>query len=182
VTAGPIDRLGPGRYLLLALAVIVVDQWTKAWVLASLAPGDVRSYTPFFDLVLAFNRGAAFSMLADQPGWQHAFFVTLALAASALIVWLLGRHRHETLFCTGLGLILGGAVGNLVDRLQIGAVVDFLSFHAGGWYWPAFNVADSAITVGALLIVLDSLRSTKGVKSPVSAKADSSARKRDNHG
>ncbi len=176
MTAGPIDRLGPGRYLLLALAVIVADQWTKAWVLASLAPGDVRSYAPFFDLVLAFNRGAAFSMLADQPGWQHAFFVTLALAVSALIVWLLGRHRHETLFCTGLGLILGGAVGNLVDRLQ----VDFLSFHAGGWYWPAFNVADSAITIGALLIILDSLRRPAAGAKPVSAKADSSVATRDN--
>lgn len=155
---GLIDRLGPGRYLLLALAVVVADQWSKAWVLASLAPGDARAYTPFFDLVLAFNRGAAFSMLADQPGWQHAFFVNLALGVSALIVWLLARHRRETLFCTALGLILGGAVGNLIDRLQIGAVVDFLSFHAGGWYWPAFNVADSAITVGAALVILDSLR------------------------
>lgn len=158
MSAGPIDRLGPGRYLLLALAVIVVDQWTKAWVLASLAPGDVRSYTPFFDLVLAFNRGAAFSILADQPGWQHTFFVTLALTVSAVIVWMLARHRREALFCNGLGLILGGAVGNLIDRLQTGAVVDFLSFHAGGWYWPAFNVADSAITIGAALIILDSLR------------------------
>ncbi len=153
-----LTRLGPGRYLLLALAVVVADQWTKAWVLASLAPGDVRSYAPFFDLVLAFNRGAAFSLLADQPGWQHAFFVTLALGVSGLIVWLLGRYRHETLFCLGLGFILGGAVGNRVDRLQIGAVVDFLSFHAGGWYWPAFNVADSAITLGAALIIVDSLR------------------------
>ena len=151
-------RLGPGRYLLLSLAVVVIDQWTKAWVLASLAPGAVRAYTSFFDLVLAFNRGAAFSMLADQPGWQHTFFVTLALAVSALIVWLLARHREETLFCTALGLILGGAVGNLIDRLQIGAVVDFLSFHAGGWYWPAFNVADSAITLGAALVIIDSLR------------------------
>ena len=151
-------RLGPGRYLLLALAVVLADQWTKAWVLASLAPGDVRSYAPFFDLVLAFNRGAAFSLLADQPGWQHVFFVGLALGVSVIIVWLLGRHRQETLFCSGLGLILGGAVGNLVDRVQIGAVVDFLSFHAGGWYWPAFNVADSAITLGAALVILDGLR------------------------
>ena len=155
---GLIARLGPGRYLLLALAVVVADQWTKAAVLASLAPGDVRAYAPFFDLVLAFNRGAAFSLLAEQPGWQHLFFVGLALAVSALIVWLLARHHRETLFCSGLGLILGGAVGNLIDRLQIGAVVDFLSFHAGGWYWPAFNVADSAITLGAALIILDSLR------------------------
>lgn len=153
-------RLGPGRYLLLALVVVVADQWSKAAVLAALAPGDVRTYTPFFDLVLAFNRGAAFSLLADQPGWQHLLFVTLALVVSVAIVWLLGRHRDETLFCSGLGLILGGAVGNLIDRLQIGAVVDFLSFHAGGWYWPAFNVADSAITIGAALVLLDSLRAS----------------------
>ena len=151
-------RLGPGRYLLLALLVVVLDQWSKAWVLASLAPGDVRSYTSFFDLVLAFNRGAAFSLLADQTGWQHALFVALAIAVSLLIVRLLARHRQEALFCTGLGLILGGAIGNLIDRLQIGAVVDFLSFHAGGWYWPAFNVTDSAITLGAALVILDSLR------------------------
>jgi len=154
-------RLGPGRYLLLALAVVVADQWSKAAVLAALAPGDVRAYAPFFDLVLAFNRGAAFSLLADQPGWQHLFFVGLALLASAVIVWLLARHRDEALFCAGLGLILGGAVGNLIDRLQIGAVVDFLSFHAGGWYWPAFNVADSAITVGAVLVIVDSLRAAR---------------------
>ena len=154
-------RLGPGRYLLLALAVVVADQWSKAAVLAALAPGDVRSYTPFFDLVLAFNRGAAFSLLADEPGWQHLFFVGLAVLASVVIVWLLGRHRDEGLFCLGLGLILGGAVGNLIDRLQIGAVVDFLSFHAGGWYWPAFNVADSAITVGAVLVIVDSLRASR---------------------
>jgi len=156
--SGPFARLGPGRYLLLALAVVVADQWSKALVLATLAPGDARAYTPFFDLVLAFNRGAAFSLLADQPGWQNAFFIVLALGVSGLIVWMLGRHRQATLFCTALGLILGGAVGNLIDRLQIGAVVDFLSFHAGGWYWPAFNVADSAITVGAALVILDSLR------------------------
>lgn len=154
-------RLGAGRFLLLALAVVLLDQWSKGWVLASLAPGDVRSYTRFFDLVLAFNRGAAFSLLADQPGWQHGFFVTLALAVSGVIVWLLARHRHETLFCSGLGLILGGAVGNLIDRLQIGAVVDFLSFHAGDWYWPAFNVADSAITLGAVLIMVDNLRPSR---------------------
>jgi signal peptidase II len=180
--SGPLARLGPGRYLLLALAVIVADQWSKASVLAALAPGDVRACTSFFDLVLTFNRGAAFSLLADQPGWQNTFFVTLAIGVSGLIVWMLGRHRQAPLFCTALGLILGGAIGNLIDRLQIGAVVDFLSFHAGGWYWPAFNVADSSITLGAVLVILDSLRGSDVGHDDVSAKADSPAPTRDNSG
>ncbi len=151
-------RIGIGSHFLLALLVIVVDQWSKSWVLATLAAGDVQPVTPFFDLVLAFNTGAAFSLLADRSGWQNTFFVLVAVAASALIAWLIGRYRHERLFCRGLGLILGGALGNLLDRLHIGAVVDFLSFHAAGWYWPAFNLADSAITMGAVLVVIDSLR------------------------
>ena len=151
-------QLGTGRYFVLAIVVVVLDQWSKSWILAGLAPGEVQTLTPFFDLVLAFNRGAAFSFLADEPGWQHVLFVALALLASVVIVWLIARHAQEQLFCAGLGLILGGAIGNLIDRLQIGAVVDFLSFHAGGWYWPAFNAADSAITLGATLLILDSLR------------------------
>lgn len=154
--------MGIGRYFLLALLVIIADQWSKTWILGGFAPGEVLPVTPFFDLVLAFNRGAAFSLLADQPGWQHGLFVGLAVAASVLIAVLIGRHRRQALFCSGLGLILGGAIGNLIDRLQIGAVVDFLSFHAAGWYWPAFNAADSAITLGAFLVIADSLRRRKG--------------------
>ena len=145
----------------LVLAVVAADFLTKRWIEGLLLPGQRIEVTGFFNLVLAYNPGAAFSLLADEPGWQHLFFVGLAVLASVVIVWLLGRHRDEGLFCLGLGLILGGAVGNLIDRLQIGAVVDFLSFHAGGWYWPAFNVADSAITVGAVLVIVDSLRASR---------------------
>ncbi len=115
--------------------------------------------TSFFNLVLVYNRGAAFSFLAGAGGWQREFFTVIALAASVWIIWLLYRHPRQSLFCLALALVLGGALGNVIDRIAIGAVVDFLDFHAYGWHWPAFNVADSAITCGAVLLVWDGLRS-----------------------
>ena len=131
---------------------------TKAVVEGWIERGEVIRITGFFNLVLAYNSGAAFSFLAGAGGWQRWFFVLIASVATVVIAWLLYRHRDEGLFCAGLSLILGGAIGNLWDRIAIGHVVDFLDFHAAGWHWPAFNVADSGITVGAALLILDSMR------------------------
>jgi len=148
-------------WLLLALAIALADQGTKQLISEALAPGEVRGVTGYFNLVLVFNRGAAFSLLADAAGWQRELFAVIALAASAIIVALLVRHAAERLFCAGLALILGGALGNLWDRIVLGHVVDFLDFHAWGHHWPAFNLADSTITVGAALLILDGFRSRR---------------------
>ncbi len=145
-------------YLVTAVAIVVLDFLSKRWVEGTLRPGEVIPVTPFFNLVLTHNPGAAFSFLAQASGWQRPFFIGITLAAAFIIVYLLRRHWQDTLFGLALSLILGGALGNLWDRIMLGHVVDFLDFHAAGWHWPAFNVADSAITVGAALVVLDSLR------------------------
>jgi signal peptidase II len=142
------------RWLGVSLAVIIADFLTKAAMLATFRPGEQLPVTAFFSLVLTFNTGAAFSFLAAGAGWQRWLFAAIAVAASAVIVWLL-RRGGAALLCLGLALILGGAIGNLWDRLTIGKVVDFLLFHYAGWAYPAFNVADSAITVGAGLVILD---------------------------
>jgi signal peptidase II len=147
-------RLAP--WLAAAAVIVAADQATKALVQGALAPGERIPVVPFADLVLVFNTGAAFSFLAGAGGWQRGFFIAVAFGAIALIAWLLARHGGERLFCAGLALILGGAVGNLWDRIALGHVVDFVLLHAGGWHFPAFNVADSAITVGAGLLILDS--------------------------
>ena len=137
--------------------MIIADYVTKAAILAAFRPGEQVVVTSFFSLVLAFNTGAAFSFLATADGWQRWLFALIAVVASGIIVWLL-RRGGSTWFCLGLALILGGALGNLWDRLTLGKVVDFLLFHYAGWAYPAFNVADSAITVGAGLVILDSFR------------------------
>lgn len=146
------------RWYAVAVAIIVVDQLTKLWVVRDFFYGESVAITSFFNLVLAHNTGAAFSMLAGAGGWQRLFFIGLAVVAAAIIAYLLGRHRAEPRFCLALSAILGGALGNLIDRVRLGYVVDFLDFHALGYHWPAFNVADMAITGGAILIVWDSLR------------------------
>lgn len=143
------------RWLLVSLGVIAADLATKAWITSVLAPGEGRDVTSFLRIVLVFNRGAAFSLLSDAPGWQRELFAAIALVASAVIVTLIVRNASARLFCAGLALILGGALGNLWDRVALGYVVDFLDFHAAGYHWPAFNLADSAITVGAALVILD---------------------------
>ena len=143
---------------LIAAVIAISDQATKAVVEGWLERGEVVRVTGFFNFVLAYNSGAAFSFLAGAGGWQRWFFVAVASVATVVIAWLLARHRDETLFCAGLSLILGGAMGNLWDRIVIGHVVDFLDFHAAGWHWPAFNVADSAICVGAALLIVDGFR------------------------
>jgi signal peptidase II len=155
---------GAGLVFWLALAafVVVLDQFTKTLILGAFAHGEVRPVTSFFNLVRVHNTGAAFSFLAGASGWQRWFFVGIGVAASAFIVWMLKKHPTQTLFCFAVTMILGGAVGNVVDRLLHGYVVDFLQFRFAflepvfrGGYFPSFNLADSAITVGAASLILD---------------------------
>jgi len=155
----PAGALAP--WLTIAAVVVLADQGVKGLIVAALQPGESRAYTGFFNLVLAYNRGAAFSLLADASGWQRPVFMAVALAAVALIVWLLRRPSSNRVFSLGLSLILGGALGNLWDRARLGYVIDFLDFHALGYHWPAFNVADSAITVGAALLIYDGFRAQR---------------------
>jgi len=143
------------RWFALAAAVILLDQVTKWAVLENFVYGERREITGFFNLVLVYNKGAAFSMFASADGWQTPLLILFAIVAAAIVSYLIVRNREKRVLCLGLALILGGALGNLIDRLRFGHVVDFLDFHAAGWHWPAFNVADSGITVGALLLILD---------------------------
>ena len=147
--------------LIIASIVLVLDFATKRWVEAALFNGQQIPVTSFFNLVLAYNAGAAFSFLSDADGWQRWFFSLVAAGASATIVYLLRKHGQDTLFCVALSLILGGALGNLWDRISLGHVVDFLDFYIGPYHWPAFNVADSAIFLGAMLLIVDSFRREK---------------------
>jgi signal peptidase II len=151
-------------WLLLAACVIVLDQASKAWVLANFSLMEARPVASFFNLILIFNSGAAFSFLASAGGWQKWFFVGLALVIAAVLLRLLHQHAEERLLPAALSLILGGALGNVIDRLCFDAVVDFLDFHAMGYHWPAFNVADSAITVGVMLMLVHQLRQPKESK------------------
>ena len=145
-------------WLGLALVVVALDQFTKTLILGYFQLGDSRYVTPFFNVVRVHNTGAAFSFLAGASGWQRWFFVGLGFVASAFIVWMLRSHPTQRLFCFAVTMIMGGALGNVLDRLLYGYVVDFLQFHAGGWYFPSFNLADSAITLGAVTLILDELR------------------------
>jgi signal peptidase II len=155
-------RVAARRALLLALAVaavlVIADQWTKHSITSNLHYGESVAITSFFNLVLVYNKGAAFSFLSGAGGWQRAFFIGIASMASIVLMWLIVKHESEKLFRWGLTLILGGAIGNLIDRIAYGHVIDFLDFHVAGWHFWAFNVADSAITVGAALLILDSFR------------------------
>jgi signal peptidase II len=153
-------------WLPVSAAVVLLDQVTKYVVQQSVVFGSPTRVTPFFDLVLVYNPGAAFSFLSTAAGWQRELFIVIAAAASVLIVFLLRRNVADRLFCFALSLILGGALGNLIDRLMLGAVVDFLHFHVAQYYWPAFNLADSAITCGAVLLIWDSLRRSKAKPEP----------------
>ena len=144
--------------LTIALIVLVLDLASKHWVESILLHGQQIPLTDFFNLVLTYNAGAAFSFLSDASGWQRWFFSGIAAAASILIVYLLRKHAAEKLFCLALSLVLGGALGNLWDRVTLGHVVDFLDFYVGGYHWPAFNVADSAIFLGAMFLIVESFR------------------------
>lgn len=144
--------------LTLAVIVLVMDLLTKRWVELNLTYGQQIMITEFFNLVLTYNAGAAFSFLSDASGWQRWFLSTIAVLVSVLIVYLLYKNTANRLFCFALSLILGGALGNLWDRIMLGHVVDFLDFHLNSYHWPAFNLADSAIFCGAFLLILDSIR------------------------
>ena len=139
----------------LALIIFIADQFTKTLILGYYKLGDSTYITSFFNVVRAHNTGAAFSFLADAGGWQRYFFTAIGIAATLLIVWMLRSHNGQKLFAFALSCILGGAVGNVVDRLMHGYVVDFLDFHYSGYHFPAFNVADSGITIGAICLILD---------------------------
>ena len=154
---GQAAGLGLVHWLGLALVLLIADQFTKVLVLGSFQLGDSRVVTSFFNLVRVQNAGAAFSFLADASGWQRWFFTGLGVAAAVLIVWMLKNHAGQRLFGFALACILGGAIGNVIDRVLYGYVVDFLDFHWAGMHFPAFNVADSAISIGATCLILDEL-------------------------
>lgn len=157
------------KWLVLSTIVIIIDLFTKHLVQQSFQYGEHFVVTKFFDLVRYHNEGAAFSFLAAAGGWQKYFFTGIALVASAVIIYLLQKNANnksqgQKLFCLGLALILGGALGNLYDRITLGYVVDFLYFHYQTFYWPAFNVADSSICVGVAILLLDSFKKSESVK------------------
>ena len=145
-------------WLWLAGIIILHDQLSKWIVLGTLHPGESRYVAPFWNWVLTFNPGAAFSFLADAGGWQRWFFTVVSLAVSGWIVTLLRQHSSEFRLSLALTMVLGGALGNVIDRIRFGAVVDFIQWHAAGFYWPSFNLADSAICVGAALMIWDQFR------------------------
>ena len=151
---------GPSLWLWLGIALVVVlfDQFAKILVVGDFALGESRRVTAFFEVVRWHNTGAAFSFLAGSAGWQRWFFVALALAASLFFLWLLKRHATQALFCFAIAMVLGGAVGNLIDRVWHGYVVDFIHVHYRSFDFPAFNLADSAITLGAICLIVDELR------------------------
>lgn len=143
----------------IAFIVILLDQISKLTIVRTFVLGEEKTITGFFNLVLAYNRGAAFSFLSNQGGWQRYFFTAIAIAAVVFILYLLRKHAGQRMFCWALALIMGGALGNLIDRLAYGHVIDFLDFHLSGvGHFPAFNIADSAITIGAILFIVDELR------------------------
>jgi len=150
---------GSGLLLWLGLAFIIVlaDQFTKVLIVGYYQLGDSSLVTSFFNVVRAHNQGAAFSFLADASGWQRWFFTGLGVLAAGVIIWMLKSHAGQRLFCFALACVLGGAVGNVIDRMLYGYVVDFLDFHSHGYHFPAFNLADSAITLGATCLILDEL-------------------------
>ena len=145
------------QWLGLAIIILMTDQFTKVMIGGFYQLGDSTYVTSFFNVVRAHNSGAAFSFLAGASGWQRWFFTVIGVLAAGLILWLLKSHAGQKLFAFAMACILGGAVGNVIDRVLYGYVIDFLDFHWRGWHFPAFNVADSAITVGAACLILDEL-------------------------
>ena len=144
-------------WLALALLILIADQFTKVLILGSYKLGDSTLVTGFFNVVRVHNPGAAFSFLANAGGWQRWLFTGIGAAAAIFIVWMLRSHPGQKLFSFALACILGGAIGNVIDRTLYGYVVDFLDFHYAGWHFPAFNVADSAISIGAVCLILDEI-------------------------
>ena len=159
-------------WLMLAGLITLFDQISKWIVLGTMQPGESRYVAPFWNWVLTFNPGAAFSFLADAGGWQRWFFTALALGVSGWIVVMLRQHRGEFRLALALSLILGGALGNVIDRVRYGVVVDFIQWHAAGFYWPSFNLADSAICLGAGLMLWDQFRAKPEDDNAVEHKRD----------
>jgi signal peptidase II len=150
------------RWLVITVVLVLLDQWTKILAEAQLSYARPVEILPILNMTLHYNPGAAFSFLADHGGWQRWFFSAIAAGMSSLLlVWLLRLLRQQWLLSLSLVFILGGALGNLSDRLRLGHVVDFISVHYGGWYFPTFNVADAAISVGAFLLIVDTLVSSR---------------------
>ena len=144
-------------WLILAVIIILADQFTKTLILGYYKLGDSTPVTSFFNIVRVHNSGAAFSFLAGAGGWQRWFFTGIGAIATIFILWMLRSHHAQKLFAFALACILGGAIGNVIDRLLHGYVVDFLDFYYGAWHFPAFNIADSAITIGAISLILDEI-------------------------
>jgi len=146
------------KLLWLSLLVLVLDQLSKYWVVTSFEEYEVLRVWPVFNLTLVYNTGAAFSFLSDAGGWQRWFFVVIGVVVSAaMVVWLSRMGVRERLAAYGVAFVVGGAIGNLVDRILLGKVVDFLQWHWQDWYWPSFNLADSAITLGVVLLLIDGM-------------------------
>ncbi|MGV8892755.1 MAG: signal peptidase II [Burkholderiaceae bacterium] len=145
-------------WLGIAAIVILLDQLSKITITKLFTYGESLAVTPFFNLVLVYNKGAAFSFLATESGWQRYFFTAVGIVAALVIIYMLRRNSGQRMFCWALALILGGAIGNVIDRVLYGHVIDFLDVHFVGWHWPAFNIADSTIFIGAGLFILDELR------------------------
>lgn len=144
-------------WLGLALLILIADQFTKVLILGYYKLGDATYVTSFFNVVRVHNAGAAFSFLANAGGWQRYLFTGIGIAAAIFIIWMLKSHNGQKLFSFALASILGGAIGNVIDRTLYGYVVDFLDFHYAGWHFPAFNIADSAISIGAVCLILDEI-------------------------
>ena len=151
----------PAAWFVLAALTLGLDQLTKLAVVNTMTLGQSIALTDFLNLVYVLNTGAAFSFLADAGGWQKWFFTGLALLVVLLLGWMITRAPRQKIFATGASLIIGGAIGNVIDRLTIGAVVDFIDLYWRSWHWPAFNLADSAICLGAFLLIVDELRRVK---------------------
>jgi len=150
------------KWLSLSLLVVILDQVTKAWVSATLMFNQPVNVLPFFDLRLLHNPGAAWSILATAGEWKRWFLSGLAIVVSGIIItWLSHLKREERWLACGLALVLGGALGNVIDRMMYGYVIDFIDIYYQGWHWPAFNIADSAISIGAVMLLIDALRGTR---------------------
>ena len=160
------------HWLWISLFVVVVDQVTKQAITASFVYGETKYVFSWFNLVLAHNTGAAFSFLASASGWQREFFIVLTIVISSVLIWMLKNNHANRVLSIALALVIGGAFGNLYDRVLHGYVIDFVQWHAAGYFWPAFNVADSAICLGAGLLIFDSFR-----KPATEASADIAAGK-----
>ena len=141
-----------------AALILILDQLTKVIAKSSLLEGISQPVTSFLNWTLVYNPGAAFSFLAQAGGWQRWFFTGIVLIAAVVMIWLIRKNTSQTLFCLTMSLILSGAIGNVIDRILYGAVVDFVDLHYAGWHWPAFNIADSAITIGVILLILDEIK------------------------